>query len=199
MTERIPDEDLLADLRAVADDLGHPPTRNEYDGHGSFHNRTFHSHFGSWDAALEAAGLDPDDKPAPTRPKHIPDEELLFDLRIGAHALGRPPNSGEYVRFGEHSHVTILKRFGSWEAALREAGLDPDERTDARRSDLPPKAAVVRSVRRVAADLQKTPTWVEYRNHDDGYHSKVVYQHFESWRDALVAARLIRPREDPDS
>ncbi|ELY27061.1 hypothetical protein C500_14525 [Natrialba magadii ATCC 43099] len=48
---------------------------------------TYRRHFGSWSAALEEAGFDPDDYDSITSDQlryRITDEELIFDLRCGA-------------------------------------------------------------------------------------------------------------------
>jgi len=60
-SEPLPDDVLLEDLRAGAAVLGRPPSQREMDRFGNHGARTYIRHFGSWDSALEAAGLDPDD------------------------------------------------------------------------------------------------------------------------------------------
>ena len=60
MPARIPDEELLDDLRAVADELGRAPKRAEYREYGEYFTKTLTEHFGGWVEALDAAGLDPD-------------------------------------------------------------------------------------------------------------------------------------------
>lgn len=59
MPARIPTPDLLADLRRVADDLGHPPTTTDYDEHGEYSRTTVQSRFdGPWADIVAEAGLD---------------------------------------------------------------------------------------------------------------------------------------------
>jgi hypothetical protein len=57
---RIPDEDPLDELRAVADELGGAPKRAEYREHGTHQPETITDHFGGWIDTPETAGLDPD-------------------------------------------------------------------------------------------------------------------------------------------
>jgi len=52
---RIPREDLLTELRAVADELGHPPTTTEMNEHGRFTTNPYQRVFGTWRTALQAA------------------------------------------------------------------------------------------------------------------------------------------------
>lgn len=52
---RISREELLAELRAVADELGHPPTTTEMNEHGKFTLHPYQRVFGVWRTALQAA------------------------------------------------------------------------------------------------------------------------------------------------
>ncbi|WP_225935453.1 homing endonuclease associated repeat-containing protein [Halobaculum magnesiiphilum] len=54
----MPREELLAELRAVANELGHPPTTTEMNEHGNFTIDPYQREFGTWRTALQAA--DPD-------------------------------------------------------------------------------------------------------------------------------------------
>jgi hypothetical protein len=59
MPARIPTEDLLADLRRVAEELGHPPTTTDYQEHGDHGLTTLKARFdGGWAEILDEAGLD---------------------------------------------------------------------------------------------------------------------------------------------
>ncbi len=51
--------------------------------------------------------------------------ELLGDLQRAAEAAGTKSISSRlYPRFGRYSAITVSKRFGSWNQALKEAGLE---------------------------------------------------------------------------
>ena len=52
---RIPDAELLADLRRVADALGRRPTARDLREHGAYALATYQRRFGSWSAAVETA------------------------------------------------------------------------------------------------------------------------------------------------
>ena len=50
-----PDEELLDDLKKVADQIGMDKvTREQYDQKGKFHSGTFTNRFGTWRKALES-------------------------------------------------------------------------------------------------------------------------------------------------
>jgi hypothetical protein len=54
----------------------------------------------------------------------VSDGELLSDLRVAAHSLGKNTiGQKHYRRIGSYDDSTITKRFGSWNSALIAAGL----------------------------------------------------------------------------
>jgi 5-methylcytosine-specific restriction endonuclease McrA len=110
----ISDEDLLSDLRRVA--LNQPEKQvkqRAYKDHGKYGVTTVIRRFGSWNAAVKAAGLEA------TVERNIPDDKLfsaLYDLWV---SLGRQPSYSEVQKPGCLFHVaTYERRFGSWRQAL---------------------------------------------------------------------------------
>lgn len=83
MAARIPEEDLLEELSRLADELGHSPSVTEMRQAGKFSEYPYYDRFGSWNGALEAAGL--------PKNRDIPEEELLEALQELAADLGRSP------------------------------------------------------------------------------------------------------------
>ena len=77
--------------------------------------------FGSWDAALQQAGIDPADVRIYRKPWTA--EELVRELRR-KYAAGEPVNAKD-VR-PNHIRRPACRLFGSWDAALVAAGLDPN-------------------------------------------------------------------------
>jgi cytosine/adenosine deaminase-related metal-dependent hydrolase len=120
-TPRLPrwsDDELLDALRAFADEESRPPTAVEANARKGFPSaQTFVEHFGSWNAALDTAGLTP-------RNRRRTDEELLADLRKFADEHGTVPSAAA-VREQENMATppTYRNRFGSWNEALDAAGL----------------------------------------------------------------------------
>jgi hypothetical protein len=98
--------------------------------------------FGSWNAALRAAGFD---RP---RPSAVSDAEILAALRAYHREHGiSPMRSASGRRARSPSSRTIEHRFGSWNLALAAAGL-PARRVRRDWSD----PDVVDGLRRFAAD-----------------------------------------------
>ncbi|MFC7187713.1 homing endonuclease associated repeat-containing protein [Halorubrum yunnanense] len=112
--------DLLADLQALADDLGHSPTSEDMRKHGSHSTSTYMRRFDSWTDALEAAGLDTPDR------NKITDAELIADLHRLCDELGERPTSTDVARDGEYGLATYQRRFGSWGEAAAAAFDDAD-------------------------------------------------------------------------
>ena len=77
-------------------------------------------HFGSWRAALEAAGIDYD---AIRRYRDWSDDEVIRNVR-DLYAQGAPLNA----KFMERNNITLItaarRRFPSWDRTLTAAGLD---------------------------------------------------------------------------
>lgn len=115
--KKIPDRDLLDDLQRVADDLGRSPTKAELREHGRYSDKTYQNRFGTWNNALEAAGLETHERS---------DSELLEELRRLTVELGSPPKVKHMKERGEYGVVTYYRRFGSWDDALDEAGVSAD-------------------------------------------------------------------------
>ena len=166
---------LLTHLQTLAVELGKPPTVVDMHRDGDYHPRIYVDAFGGWDAALEAADLDPDDAH-----KKITDLELLSDLQRLADKFGRAPKKTELADHGEYSAKTYQKRFGSWNDALREAMLDTRTLSD---RDL------LQELKRLDDELDHTPRARDMAEHGQ-YGEVTYYRRFGSWVDALAEAGL---------
>lgn len=123
---RRPDEELVGALRKVASLHDGECTTTAYLGcymaeivHVS--PRTFFMRYGSWTAALDAAGLTPASRPGPYS-NRTTDEALLAAVRECADALGHLPTLAEYKawRTPEHPCDSIVRtRLGGWRGVLR--------------------------------------------------------------------------------
>jgi hypothetical protein len=117
---RYSDEQLLDELRASAERLGRSPTMREFaaDPDATVHPQTVIEHFGTWNAAKRAAGLQPR--------RFISRDELLTQLRELGDELGRAPTVRDIeARRGRMASKSLIwHTFGSLAAALKEAGFD---------------------------------------------------------------------------
>jgi len=120
--QAIPREELLAELRRLAEQLGHPPLSTEMEEQGEHGMSIFFDHFESWDAAVEAAGLDPEDLPF-TGSREIGREALLRELRRLAEELGKPPQKIDLRKEGQFSYQPYYSMFGGIQKAREAAGV----------------------------------------------------------------------------
>lgn len=184
-------DELIADLQRVAAELGRPPSMNEYNEHGNYSYFPYTDRFGSWTDARKAAGLEG----GPTRNEKIPKEDLLEELHRLAEELGRTPSEDHMVEHGEYSKKPYRNRFGSWNAALEEAGLELN-REDAERADL------IADIQRVAEKLGHPPTIPEIDEHG-AWGVSTYKRRWDGWADAIADAGLdetaVRQYDTPES
>lgn len=113
----IPDAELLDDLKKVADELRTDRlSSRDYDSNGGkFTAGTIGARFGSWNNALQKAGLK-------LILKHNPSSiELFKNLEEVWVKLGRQPVSRDMRRpVSEFSHSSYISKFGTFRKALEE-------------------------------------------------------------------------------
>jgi hypothetical protein len=157
--KRYSDEDLLAELLACAERLGHSPTMREFadDPRVTVHPQTVIEHFGSWNAAKREAGLLP--RRFATR------EELLGVLRELGEEVGRTPTARdlEERRGRVPSKSLYWHTFGSLSTALREAGFDVPVGEERLERAVEQGVALARRLKR----LPKFADWAEARKKDE--------------------------------
>jgi hypothetical protein len=134
--------------------------------------------FGSWNAALQAAGFD---RP---RPRAWSDQEIVEVLRSWAAKRGAAPSSSDWD--GSPNPDVIAGRFGGWNAALAAAGLTPRfvrrEWTEEQLLD---------GLRRFASDHGRPPRAIDRMGSREQYPSpSLIITRFGSWSRALRAAGL---------
>lgn len=128
---------ILAALRDMADHSGRPPSTTEWEAGRPLDRpseKTVRAIFGSWNAAIEAAGLEPRPpggmhEDARSEQKALSRKILIAALRDWAEAHeNESPTLAEWDfsrPVGAPSERVARKLFGSWNAALEAAGLAP--------------------------------------------------------------------------
>jgi superfamily II DNA or RNA helicase len=118
-------ERMIAQLQGFAREHGRPPSIREVKETSkksatAASYTTLVSSFGSYEAAIKAAGLIRKAAPSYSR------EELIGQLRELGSRLGRPPTYTEVEKCGQSGEIASIavfkRRFGSFRAALRAAG-----------------------------------------------------------------------------
>lgn len=145
-------------------------------------------YFGSWPAALNAAGIPPQTRACSDR-RH---QRGYWNRESIAQAIRRHAEEGHPL----HAHA-MQKRdnslvcaatyhFGSWSEALRHAGFDPDAIRGARRYTSESIIAEILTLIRAQADLRDSAV---RRYHRPLYWAAQKY--FGSWRRALGKAQTM--------
>lgn len=103
-------EAVLDDLRRVAKELSKNSVSNhEYPKYGKFSPKVFRNRFGSWNKALEAAGL------SQSKETNISNEVLFENLEKVWLTLGRQPFYGEMKKpLSKYTHKPYVTRWGGW-------------------------------------------------------------------------------------
>jgi hypothetical protein len=131
---------ILDELRRVAGLLeSEYLSRGMYQKHGTISSGAVERVFGTWNEAIEAAGLKPLPPggipkaeqrrlerlkaPSPTNPGggRIPDEELLDDLLRLERELGRRPSGNQISAKGKYDPTVYKRRWGSVAEAYKAA------------------------------------------------------------------------------
>lgn len=196
------DEDELRDeLRSFADEKGTPPTASEMDNQGAYSASTYRKHFGSWDEALTSADISTDDRytcgkcgetfddPSGLgghKAKHslaIKTEALKDELRRVADELGEPPTVVEMREYGNHDPEVYQRRFGSWNGAIQEIGLEPRGRQSIPRDEL------LENLTELTKKIGRCPTQDDINTHAE-FSSAVFHKRFGSIQAAREAAGI---------
>jgi|APHM01.1.fsa_nt_gi hypothetical protein len=168
---------LINELRRLADELGRAPGRREMDKRGKYSERFYREKFGSWNEAIRKAGLEVNGK------YNIAKSDLLNELRDFADELGQTPIKMQMKESGAYDPTTYMQKFGSWNEALRETGLEINKDKNISDSDL------LGELTRLADELGQTPKAGDM-NQQGKYNSGTYARKFDSWNEALAEAGL---------
>jgi hypothetical protein len=176
---KLSEEELCEEIHKLADEFGRPPTLQELRNYGEYAAMTYYNRFGSWQDAVEAAGYEPHEPNTRT-----PTTDLIEELKQVAKEYGEPPSAKQMDDHGEYWASTYRRRFGSWNAAIRAAGMNPvPENTAISEEEL------LSEIRRLREELGEYPTYrgmTEYGK----YGAATYVRHFGSWEKAVKKAKI---------
>lgn len=170
-TKRVTREELAEDVKRVADKLGEAPTQKQYNEHGNWSANTIRAHTGSFADFLIELDLKPK--------RGLTDEHLIEDIRRVATIVDGVPTQSEYEQYGNHGTTTMRRRFGGWDDARRQAGLDPEAATGVTEQELR------EDFERVVDKLDHPPSAPDYEEHGE-YASSTVRNYLGPIPDLLT-------------
>lgn len=116
------DEEMLGELQRLEEELDETPSINDMNEFGEYASHQYQHRFGTWNDAVREAGL------TPNQARKIPTDELLNEITRLARKLGQTPTKNEMDELGEYYGRSYRLRFGSWNEAVQQAGLEPNQR-----------------------------------------------------------------------
>lgn len=178
---------IASDLVALGERLERTPTaRDVVDDDATPGVNVYQSAFGTWNAALRAAGFEPNQDHQGEG--SYTDPELIEDLQAFAEELGDTPSSTQMMQEGPHSTSTYIEHFGSWSEAVRAAGLEPRGRGGAGRARIPDENLL--DALRDMADTSGEPPAAAAMDQHGPYSSDTYKRRFGSWTVAIEEAGL---------
>ncbi len=171
----IPESELLDELQRLGDEIGRTPRATDMEKEGQFGSATYATAFGSWNHALQKAEFELNVR------SDIPKSELIEDIQHLENKLGHTPGRREIDKYGQFDSTTCASTFGTWNNALREANLIPNEKRNI------PKLELLSELQRLEKELGRRPIRDEMVQHGKFGHS-VYTLRFGSWNDALIEA-----------
>lgn len=178
--------EIITDIRRLAKDLGRQPKSADYREHGRFGHNAPAQLFGSWRAAVEAAGLIYQGKVI----------DPFADLKAVTQRLGRIPGCKEYEALGKHNRVVFYKRAPSsnWTSVLMACfGISEDEAKKSSRTAnhfgaYRTTEERLEELRALATKLRRVPSQDEAIKL--GINTRVLVRRLGGWLKTLEAAGL---------
>lgn len=183
-------DELLDRLRQLAENTDGLVTKQDVINADSCPSVvTYQRHFGSWNAAKEAAGLETIE--TEETPVQYTDEELCELLRTLAAESEEPLTIRDVENAdGYPDHTTFERRFGSWNKAKEAAGLEPIGKGQGQRGDTYSDTELLQLLRDRADEVDGPLTKADL-DQATGYPASSTYaRRFGSWQAAQEQARL---------
>jgi len=174
-------EELIKKLKLISKKLGKTPTIKDIRKEKNFPSYiSFYFKFGSWNNALKAAKLDLN-----YEYRFYSKNELLKYLIDFSNKNKKTPTIEDFNNNSNFpAAITYFDRFGSWNNALKLAGLEINVRKDYTKQEL------LEFLRNLRKELRRTPMMKDLTSRKNLPEATVFKDRFGSWNRALEAAGL---------
>lgn len=178
-------ERLIADISRLHEEgVDLSPTSIQKTHSALFSSARSQSHFGSWRAAIEAAGLTYDDL---KRVKQRWNKDEIVSRIRETHAQGHDLLDPKFKTKNRSLYLAACahRYFGSWRRAIQAAGLDHEQMRESR---VWTRQRILRTIQDLAAEGRPLG-WAYIEEHEPGiYRAARRKENFGSWVAALEAA-----------
>jgi len=176
-TNKISKDDLISEIQRLYNKLDKIPSSHDISKHSEYSLQPYINEFTTWNNSLKQAGFEPNNK------HDVQKEQLINELKRLSNELNKTPSLKDMREYGKFSCSPYKDKFGSWNNALKEVGLDINVNYNITRDDL------INEVKRLSDKLNRTPKQKDMRN--KGKWSMNTYRNqFGSWNNALKEAEL---------
>lgn len=123
--------------------------------------------------------------------RNISDDDLLSDLRrVASESVTRQVKQRTYKDHGKYGVTTVIRRFGSWNAAVAEAGLKATVQRNI------PDEKLFSALYELWVALGRQPSYSEVQKPACRFHVATYERRFGSWRRALESFVSFANSED---
>lgn len=185
------DAELLDRLQRLARETDGPVTKQTVNESEMCPSAiTYQRRFGSWNKAKEEAGLETIE--SGDIPVQYTDEELCDLLRTLADKVDGPLTIGDVEEADSYpDHTTFERRFGSWNQAKREAGLETLSKGAGPRSPTYSDDELIALLQERADEVTGSLTKKDMNQAEDYPSASTYMRRFGSWTKAKQVAGLL--------
>jgi hypothetical protein len=114
--------------------------------------------------------------------RNISDDDLLSDLRrVATEQSEQQVKQRTYTEYGKYGVTTVIRRFGSWNTAVKTAGLEPTVERNI------PDDKLFSALYDLWVVLGRQPSYSEVQSPACPFHVTTYERRFGSWRQTLEA------------
>lgn len=170
-------EEAILALKTFAASLGRTPSYRDYRNHKiKPSTKVIQDLFGSWSKALQEAQLEP------IKVIKYSKEDAIKALQEYNKTTGNTPTYNEILK---PSSTTIEKLFGSWNEAIKAAGLEANLYRSKYTKDI-----ICDAILRFYSAEKRVPKYDDFTGLVDYPSGHTVCRYFNTWNDAIVASGL---------